>query len=75
MEEATRAASSDPVRSCALSLSGVVRLSRVCNVHALPERSSIERFALRQQTINYSSHWDRGQGFGILDVTAFLAAF
>jgi endonuclease G len=40
----------------------------------LPTASQISA-ALRQKTINYSSHWDRGQGFGILDVAAFLAAF
>jgi hypothetical protein len=31
--------------------------------------------ALRQKTRNYSSSWDRGQGFGVIDVAAFLAAF
>jgi endonuclease G len=31
--------------------------------------------ALRQKTINYNSRWDRGQGFGIVDVSGLLAAF
>jgi endonuclease G len=51
-------------------------LSRMAELgqQPLPTASQIGA-ALRQKTINYSSQWDRGQGFGILDVTAFLAAF
>ena len=30
---------------------------------------------LRQKTLNYSSRWDRGQGYGVLDVAALLGAF
>lgn len=30
---------------------------------------------LRQKTMNYSAQWDRGQGYGVLDVAALLAAF
>jgi endonuclease G len=30
---------------------------------------------LRQKTRNYSAQWDRGQGYGVLDVAALLAAF
>ncbi len=30
---------------------------------------------LRQKTRNYSGRWDRGQGYGVLDVTKFLEAF
>jgi len=30
---------------------------------------------LRQKTMNYSAQWDRGQGYGVLDVTALLEAF
>lgn len=30
---------------------------------------------LRQKTSNYSSRWDRGQGYGVLDVAALLDAF
>jgi subtilisin family serine protease len=30
---------------------------------------------LRQKTSNYSSRWDRGQGYGVLDVSALLDAF
>ena len=30
---------------------------------------------LQRKTINYSGRWDRGQGYGILDVAALLAAF
>jgi subtilisin family serine protease len=29
---------------------------------------------LRRTTMNYRARWDRGQGFGVLDVTALLAA-
>ncbi|MEN3326740.1 MAG: hypothetical protein V7638_1547, partial [Acidobacteriota bacterium] len=53
----------------ALLLSHVAELGQ-----QLPTASQISA-ALRQKTINYSSRWDRGQGFGILDVAAFLAAF
>jgi len=31
--------------------------------------------ALRQKTQNYAGRWDRGQGYGVVDVTALLAAF
>jgi subtilisin family serine protease len=31
--------------------------------------------ALRQKTQNYNGHWDRGQGYGVIDVAALLAAF
>jgi subtilisin family serine protease len=31
--------------------------------------------ALRQKTQNYAGRWDRGQGYGIIDVAALLAAF
>jgi endonuclease G len=31
--------------------------------------------ALRQKTSNYSARWDRGQGYGVVDVAALLAAF
>jgi subtilisin family serine protease len=40
----------------------------------LPTASQINS-ALRQKTSNYNSHWDRGQGFGIVNVAALLAAF
>jgi endonuclease G len=30
---------------------------------------------LRQKTLNYSSRWDRGQGYGVLDVAGLLDAF
>lgn len=54
----------------ALLLSHIAELDQ----QPLPTASQISA-ALRQKTINYSSRWDRGQGFGILDVAAFLAAF
>jgi subtilisin family serine protease/tetratricopeptide (TPR) repeat protein len=54
----------------ALLLSHIAELGQ----QPLPTASQISA-ALRQKTINYSSRWDRGQGFGILDVAAFLAAF
>lgn len=31
--------------------------------------------ALRQKTQNYGGRWDRGQGYGVIDVAALLAAF
>ncbi|HYC88038.1 MAG TPA: S8 family serine peptidase, partial [Thermoanaerobaculia bacterium] len=31
--------------------------------------------ALRQKTQNYNGRWDRGQGYGVIDVAALLAAF
>ena len=31
--------------------------------------------ALRQKAQNYAGKWDRGQGYGIIDVAALLAAF
>lgn len=31
--------------------------------------------ALRQKTQNYNGNWDRGQGYGVIDVSALLAAF
>jgi subtilisin family serine protease/tetratricopeptide (TPR) repeat protein len=40
----------------------------------IPTASQITS-AIRQKTINYTSNWDRGQGFGIVDVAALLAAF
>ncbi len=54
----------------ALLLSHITELGQ----QPLPTASQISA-ALRQKTINYSSRWDRGQGFGILDVAALLAAF
>lgn len=30
---------------------------------------------LREKTINYNGDWDRGQGYGVLDVAALLGAF
>jgi subtilisin family serine protease len=41
---------------------------------AIPAATQIAS-ALRQKTRNYSSRWDRGQGFGVIDVGALLAAF
>jgi endonuclease G len=40
----------------------------------VPTASQIST-ALLQKTINYNPNWDPGIGFGILDVSAFLAAF
>ena len=33
------------------------------------------RSALTQKTKNYNGHFDPGQGYGIVDVAALLAAF
>ncbi|HEU4836049.1 MAG TPA: S8 family serine peptidase [Pyrinomonadaceae bacterium] len=40
----------------------------------MPTASQIST-ALLQKTKHYNSSWDPGEGFGILDVSAFLAAF
>jgi endonuclease G len=53
----------------ALLLSKVARSGRTC-----PTSTQIAS-ALRQKTINYSARWDRGLGFGVVDVAALLAAF
>jgi endonuclease G len=40
----------------------------------LPTATQISS-VLREKTINYSGIWDRGQGYGVLDVKALLEAF
>jgi endonuclease G len=49
-------------------------LSRTAKSGRIPGGNQIAS-ALRQKTQNYSGHWDRGQGYGVIDVTALLAAF
>ena len=50
-------------------------LSRMAKTgQPIPTASQVAS-ALRQKTWNYNARWDRGQGFGVLDVTALLAAF
>jgi endonuclease G len=49
-------------------------LSRAGEV-STPLSSNQIAAALRQKTQNYSGRWDRGQGFGLVDVTALLSAF
>jgi subtilisin family serine protease len=50
------------------------RTAKSTQEEAIPAATQITS-ALRQKTRNYSSHWDRGQGFGVIDVAALLAAF
>lgn len=49
-------------------------LSRAAKVGKVPSGNQIAS-ALRQKTQNYNGRWDRGQGYGVIDVTALLAAF
>jgi subtilisin family serine protease len=49
-------------------------LSRAAKVGKVPSGNQIAS-ALRQKTQNYSGRWDRGQGYGVIDVGALLAAF
>jgi endonuclease G len=48
-------------------------LSRKAKAGPIPSGSQIAS-ALRK-TRNYSGRWDRGQGYGVVDTTALLAAF
>jgi endonuclease G len=49
-------------------------LSRTSKSGKIPAGNQIAT-ALRQKTQNYNGRWDRGQGFGVIDVAALLAAF
>ncbi len=49
-------------------------LSRAAKAGKVPSGNQIAS-ALRQKTQNYNGRWDRGQGYGVIDVTALLAAF
>ncbi|MEY2615056.1 MAG: hypothetical protein QOH78_829 [Verrucomicrobiota bacterium] len=49
-------------------------LSRTAKAGKVPSGNQIAS-ALRQKTQNYNGHWDRGQGYGVIDVAALLAAF
>lgn len=49
-------------------------LSRAAKAGEVPSGNQIAS-ALRQKTQNYNGRWDRGQGYGVIDVTALLAAF
>ena len=52
----------------ALLLSRAAKTARVLNAAQIAG-------ALRQKTQNFNGHWDRGQGWGVLDVATLLAAF
>jgi subtilisin family serine protease len=52
----------------ALLLSRAAKLSRPLNGNQITS-------ALRQKTQNYSGNWNRGQGYGVVDVASLLAAF
>jgi subtilisin family serine protease len=52
----------------ALLLSRTAKAGRVLNANQIAG-------ALRQKTQNFNGRWDRGQGWGVLDVGALLAAF
>jgi endonuclease G len=49
-------------------------LSRTAKSGKIPSGNQIAS-ALRQKTQNYNGQWDNGQGYGVIDVTALLAAF
>lgn len=49
-------------------------LSRGAKAGRVPGANQIAG-ALRQKTQNFNGRWDRGQGWGVLDVAALLAAF
>jgi endonuclease G len=49
-------------------------LSRAAKSGKIPGGNQITS-ALRQKTQNYNGRWDRGQGYGVIDVAALLAAF
>jgi endonuclease G len=49
-------------------------LSRAAKSGRIPAANQIAS-ALRQKTQNYNGRWHRGQGYGVIDVAAFLAAF
>lgn len=49
-------------------------LSRSAKAGRVPSANQIAG-ALRQKTQNFNGRWDRGQGWGVLDVAALLAAF
>jgi len=49
-------------------------LSRAAKSGRVPGGNQIAS-ALRQKTQNYNGRWDRGQGYGVIDVAALLAAF
>jgi subtilisin family serine protease len=49
-------------------------LSRAAKSGKIPSGNQIAS-ALRQKTQNYNGRWDRGQGYGVMDVAALLAAF
>ena len=49
-------------------------LSRTAKAGKVPSGNQIAS-ALRQKTQNYNGRWDRGQGYGVIDVAALLGAF
>lgn len=49
-------------------------LSRMAKSGKIPSGTQIAS-ALRQKTQNYNGCWDRGQGYGVIDVGALLGAF
>lgn len=49
-------------------------LSRTAKSGKIPSGNQIAS-ALRQKTQNYNGRWDRGQGYGVIDVAALLTAF
>jgi hypothetical protein len=49
-------------------------LSRTAKAGKVPSGNQIAS-TLRQKTQNYNGRWDRGQGYGVIDVAALLAAF
>jgi len=52
----------------ALLLSRATKLDKVLSSNQIAA-------ALRQKTQNFNGRWDRGQGYGVIDIAALLAAF
>lgn len=49
-------------------------LSKTAKSGKIPSGNQIAS-ALRQKTQNYNGRWDRGQGYGVIDVASLLTAF